>query len=141
MPFACKPPKMWLRIASGKFAVSLGFGGRTSPNAPNTRLLIASGASVGEGSVGGWPPEPALPLEPPDAPLPPEPPPPDPPPPPPPEHRFAGEAELRGATVALLRSAPLLSVSMQPRPARSAELVLSRVAVGALPSKLLAEEP
>ena len=56
-----------------------------------------------------------------------------------PPHEVVGDAELRGATVPLLKSAALLSVSVQPAAARSAALVLSSVAVGPLPSKLVAE--
>jgi hypothetical protein len=43
-------------------------------------------------------------------------------------------AELRGATVPAVKSAELLSVSVQPEPARSAAVVLLSVAVGPLPS-------
>ena len=50
-------------------------------------------------------------------------------------------AELRGATVPAEKSEPLLSVSVQPLAARSAEVVLVSVGVGPLPSKLLAELP
>src|SRR5450755_4422361 len=143
-------------MPSGKFAVSFGFGGRTSPNAPNTSFVMGMGVRVGDGSTGGAPPvppEPAAPLLPPEAPpapapldplAPPEPAPPEPPappPPPPPEQTFAAVDELRGSTVPTLKSAALLSESVQPAPARDAEVVLLSVAVGPLPSKPLADEP
>ena len=64
-----------------------------------------------------------------------------PPVPPEPPHEFADDAELRGFTVPAAKSAELLSVSMQPALARSAEVVLPSVGVGPLPSKLDADEP
>src|SRR5437868_3049696 len=80
------------------------------------------------------PPPPPVPPAPSEPPAPPE-------PPVPPPQEFAAEAEFRGLAAPLAKSALLLSVSVQPPPTRRAALVLSSVAVGPLPSKLLADEP
>jgi hypothetical protein len=40
-----------------------------------------------------------------------------------------------------VKSAELLSVSVHPAPARDADVVLVSVAVGPLPSKLVADDP
>ena len=47
---------------------------------------------------------------------------------------FSGEDELRGLGAPVVKSALLLSVSVQPLLKRSAAVVLESVAVGALPS-------
>src|SRR4051794_16106728 len=52
-------------------------------------------------------------------------------------HAFGGVALLRGAAGATAKSAPLLSVSVQPPFARKAALELVSTGVGALPSKKL----
>ena len=49
-----------------------------------------------------------------------------------------GDAEVRGAGAAAVKSAPLLSVSTQPLPARNAAVPLLSVGAGAAPSKKLA---
>jgi len=54
---------------------------------------------------------------------------------------LAVEDEFLGLTVPALRSAALLSVSVQPPPARESEVVLVRVGAGPLPSKLAADDP
>ena len=59
----------------------------------------------------------------------------------PPPHDVVAEAELRGVTVPAAKSAELLSASVQPDPARFADVVLLSVGVGPLPSKLEADEP
>ena len=56
------------------------------------------------------------------------------PPVPPPPQDTLPEAELRGLAVTLLKSAELLSVSVQPLPARLSELELSGVGAGPVPS-------
>src|SRR5262245_19848519 len=106
---------------------------------------METGARVGDGRTGGLPPDPPVPPAPPVAPpAPPAPAPPlpvEPPvPPPPPPHVLAVVAEFRGETVPALKSDELLSVSVQPAPARLSDVVLLIVGAG-LPSKLLADDP
>src|SRR5215468_6798454 len=58
--------------------------------------------------------------------------------PPPPLHALGALAELRGAGAAVVKSAALLLVSVQPPPARNPAVVLDWVGVAPLPSKLSA---
>src|SRR5215468_624174 len=58
--------------------------------------------------------------------------------PPPPLHTLCALAELRGAGAAVVKSAALLSVSVQPPPARNPAVVLASVGASPLPSKLSA---
>src|SRR5262245_21591044 len=55
-----------------------------------------------------------------------------------PPHVCVGDAVVRGAGTSAAKSAPLLSVSWQPRLARSAAVVLESVGAAAAPSKKLA---
>src|SRR3989304_5001689 len=55
-----------------------------------------------------------------------------------PPHGFSGEAVLRGAGAPALKSALLLSVSVQPPEARKTAVVLLGAGVAPLPSKKLA---
>jgi hypothetical protein len=55
-----------------------------------------------------------------------------------PAHEFTGEAELRGAGVAAVKSVALSPVSVQPSFVRTAAVVLESAAAEPAPSKSLA---